>query len=549
MRNSIIPFNYNPGRCLKSAALLVLLCFCISMRSQVPAIAWKKCLGGTGIERANSVCQTSDGGYVVAGFSNSNGGDVTGHIGLDDFWIVKLSSAGAIQWKNCYGGTDVDQAYCIQQTSDGGYIAAGYTKSTNGQVTGAHGNWDIWVIKLDNAGTLLWQKTYGGSNLDAATSIMETSDGGFVIGGYTQSTDGDVTGHHSPGKYDVWVVKINSAGTLQWQKALGGENYDNAGAVRQTSDGGYIVTAYTNSGGGDLTGYIGGGDFWVAKLDNAGAIQWQAILGGTGWDVPNDVIQLSDGNYLVVGFTQSVDGDAISNHGGQDILLVKLDNAGNKLWAKCFGGTYTETGTSVIQTSDGNYVLAGYTNSNDGDVSGFHGTPGNIAGGTIAPDYWALKTDNNGNILWQKAMGGTSQEMASCIRQTSDGGYILSGYTTGNTANNGDVTGFHVNTSNPNASGSDYWIVKLSTPTALEMPASKDPGMTLYPNPANRLLYITSSVPLKQEACIFDAVGKHINVTTADGAIDVSELPPGLYILELRDKKNNALHEKFLKQD
>lgn len=546
MYNTLTLLKHHSGNSLKNAVLLLLLCFCVAMRAQAPAIAWKKCFGGVAIDKANSVCQTSDGGYIVAGFTNSNGGDISGAIGMDDVWIVKLSAAGVIQWQKCYGGTNVDQGYWIQQTSDGGYIVAGYTKSTNGDVTGAHGNWDVWVIKLSNTGTLLWQKTYGGSSLDAATSIMETSDGGFVIGGYTQSIDGDVTGHHSPGKYDAWVVKISSTGVLQWQRALGGENYDNAGTVKQTADGGYIVTAYTTSGGGDLSGSIGNGDYWVVKLDNAGILQWQKVFGGTDWDAPNDVIQLADGNYLVAGFAQSVDGDITNNHGQKDAWLVKLDNSGNKLWSKCFGGTCTESATGISQTTDGNYIMVGFTNSNDGDVSGLHGTPCAIVGGTFAPDYWAVKIDQNGNILWQKTMGGTSLDQANCIRQTSDGGYIVAGFVSGNS---GDVTGFHVITSNPNASGADYWVVKLSTPTALETPAFNHPEINVYPNPANHSLYINSSIPLKTTACIFDAVGKAIHVNVVEGAVDISELQPGLYIVELQDQKDNSLHKKFLKQD
>jgi hypothetical protein len=200
----------------------------------------------------------------VAGYTNSNDGDVTGNHGSNDFWVVKLNSTGVLQWQKTLGGSGSDKATSVQQTADGGYIVAGYTNSTNGDVTGNHGSNDFWVVKLNSTGLLQWQKTYGGNSSDVAYSIQQTTDFGYIVAGCTNSNNGDVTGYH--GTMDYWVTKLDSAGILQWQKTLGGYDYEAANSIQQTADGGYIVAGWTYSTNGDVTGYHGNVDFWVVKL-------------------------------------------------------------------------------------------------------------------------------------------------------------------------------------------------------------------------------------------------------------------------------------------
>jgi len=181
--------------------------FTYSSVKDEPYITWQKCLGGSSDEFARSVHQTSDGGYIVAGDTYSNNGDVSGNHGESDFWVVKLTSTGSLQWRKCLGGGNWDMAYSIQQTSDGGYIVAGMTESNNGDVSGNHGDLDLWVVKLTSTGSLQWQKCFGGSSDDGAYSIQQTSDGGYVVAGGTESNNGDVSGNH--GEYDLWVVKLD----------------------------------------------------------------------------------------------------------------------------------------------------------------------------------------------------------------------------------------------------------------------------------------------------------------------------------------------------
>ncbi len=215
----------------------------ISVLQAAPDLVWEMSLGGSSIDNANSIVQTSDGGYIVAGDSFSTDGNVTGNHGGNDDWIVKLDSVGVISWQKSLGGSDIDTASSIAQTSDGGYIVAGSSASTNGDVTGNHGNTDYWIVKLDSTGAISWQKSLGGSSGDIATSIAQTVDGGYIVAGYTQSKNGDVTGYHDGGTYtfDYWIVKLDSTGAITWKKCLGGSAQDEANSIVQTSDGGYII--------------------------------------------------------------------------------------------------------------------------------------------------------------------------------------------------------------------------------------------------------------------------------------------------------------------
>ena len=348
--------------------------------AQAPAIEWQKCLGGTADDFANSIQQTSDGGFIVAGETRSNDGDVSGNHGKSDAWVVKLNSLGDILWKKCLGGTGNDYARSIQQISDGGFILTGYTNSNNGDVSGNNGYYDAWVVKLNSSGDILWQKCLGGTYDDYARSIQQTSDTGFILAGYTFSNDGDVSGNH--GFSDAWVVKLNSSGDIIWQKCFGGTNEDYAYSIQQTSDGGFIVAGETRSNDGDVSGYHGYFDYWVVKLNSSGDIEWQKCLGGTNNDYANSIQQTSDGGFIVAGYTESNDGDVSGYHGGDyDAWVVKLNSSGDILWQKCLGGTIDDRAYSIQQTSDGGFIVAGFTVSNDGDVSGNHG----------ASDAWVVK--------------------------------------------------------------------------------------------------------------------------------------------------------------
>ncbi len=403
------------------------------------SLEWQKCLGGSDWDDAYSIQQTTDGGYIVAGGPESNDGDVSGNHGFDDYWVVKLSSSGTLEWQKCLGGSDLDNAQSIQETTDGGYIVAGFTNSNDGDVSGNHGGFDSWVVKLSSSGALEWQKCLGGIGFEWAQSIHQSTDGGYIVAGLTNSNDGDVSGNH--GESDYWVVKLSSSGALEWQKCLGGSDWDNAYSIQQTTDGGYIVAGKTSSNDGDVSGNHGESDSWVVKLSSSGALEWQKCLGGSDWDNAYSIQQTTDEGYIVAGSANSNDGDVSGNHGESDYWVVKLSSSGSLEWQKCLGGSGSEGASSIQQTTDEGYIVAGSANSNDGDVSGNHGES----------DYWVVKLSSSGSLEWQKCLGGSGSEGASSIQQTTDEGYIVAGSAN---SNDGDVSGNH--------GEYDSWVVKLA---------------------------------------------------------------------------------------
>ncbi|MFN0176603.1 MAG: T9SS type A sorting domain-containing protein [Saprospiraceae bacterium] len=393
-----------------------------------PGIEWQKCFGGSEYDRSNDILHTNDGGYVVIGHTLSLDGDVSNNNGLMDIWMVKVDNFGVIQWEKNFGGGDWDSPNSFRQTGDGGYIIVGVTYSNDGDVIGNHGDQDAWILKLDSVGVIEWQRALGGSLFDEANWVEITPDGGYIVACSTNSDDGDVLGKHA--YTDFWVLKLSSTGAIEWQKCLGGNSDERALSIKLASDGGYIVVGETLSNDGDVTGNNGDSDFWVAKLSISGEIEWQSALGEAGLDVGTDVvetsdgfvvcgylgtinyfdywivklsktgdllwqkvyggtgpdharsiIQTSDGNFVVAGESKSTDGDVGWNNGIQIIWVLKLNPLGELIWKKQLGGTKGEGCFSIIQTNDQGYILGGFAWSNDGDVSGNHGSA----------DYWVIK--------------------------------------------------------------------------------------------------------------------------------------------------------------
>ncbi|MCK9449561.1 MAG: T9SS type A sorting domain-containing protein, partial [Bacteroidales bacterium] len=334
---------------------------------------------GSSEDWVGPIKQTSDGGYIVAGHSSSNDGDVSQNYGGNDYWIVKLDEIGNIEWEKSLGGSGEDIAADLLQVSDGGYIVVGYSSSNDGDVSQNYGGSDYWIVKLDDVGNIEWEKSLGGSREDIATSLQQTSDGGYIVAGHSSSNDGDVSGNQ--GGYDYWIVKLDNAGNLRWERSLGGNGDDMAYTVQQTSDGGYVLAGESNSESGDVSGNHGLIDAWIVKLDNSGNLEWQKSLGGSSYDAAVSIRQVPDGGYILSGYTASNDGDVSGNHGSHDFWMVKVDHTGNMLWQKTLGGTSVDIALYNSLTNDGGFIMTGASLSNNGDVSGNHGDF----------DYWIVK--------------------------------------------------------------------------------------------------------------------------------------------------------------
>ena len=497
--------------------------------AQAPDIEWQKTLGGSSTDWALSMKLTSDSGYIVAGYSKSNDGDVSGNHGnndIGDFWVVKLDTAGSIEWEKSLGGTLDDWAQSIQQTSDGGYVVAGTTYSNNGDVTGNHGLQDYWVVKLSSNGSIEWQKTLGGSSDDVASGIQQTFDGGYIVAGSTYSNDVDVTGNH--GLQDYWVVKLGSTGDIEWQKTLGGTDYEVSQSIQQTADSGYIVVGISTSLNGDVTGNHGNGDMWVVKLGNEGGIQWQKTFGGQGAEGAYSIQQTSDGGYIVAGYSGMKDGDVTQWFGIWDYWVVKINNNGTIEWQKSFGGTNNEEVYSIRQTSDDGYIVAGISSSNNGNVTGNHGND----------DSWVIKLSSTGNLQWQKSLGGTDYDDTKSILQTLDGGYILAG---GTRSTDGDVSGSH--------GWADYWLVKLAPDgfTGVEH-LSQGEYLKMAPNPVKDKLYINyklNGINNKLSLTVFNIQGQmvlHNRVLLSGESLNVSALPAGIYWLQAEGTESKKVY-------
>ena len=292
-----------------------------------PDMEWNKTFGGSAGEWAYSVQQTTDGGYIIVGITNSYGA------GYNDVWLIKTDSGGNEQWSKTFGGYGVDGAYSVQQTTDGGYIIAGVTNSSG------RGYYDTWLIKTDSSGDEQWNKTFGGSGADSANSVQQTTDGGYIITGETQSS-GARFGN------DVWLIKTSSGGDEQWNKTFGGSLWDKANSVQQTTDGGYIIAGHYDSADYEA---------WLIKTNSSGDEQWNKTFGGFGWDWAYSVQQTIDGGYIIAGHS--------SGTVGYDAWLIKTDSDGNEQWNKTFGGSGLDFLYSVQQTTDGGYITTGSTSS------------------------------------------------------------------------------------------------------------------------------------------------------------------------------------------
>lgn len=344
----------------------------------IAQVTFQKTYGGTSIDDANSIQLTNDGGYIIAGTTASYGA------GLYDVYLIKINAIGDTLWTKTYGGTDEDFGYAVQQTTDGGYIVLGTTSSFG---LGFYS--DIYLIKTDFEGNLIWSKTYGGDNsVEEGYFVQQTTDGGYLLTGRTGLGVGNT---------NIYVVKTTYNGDTLWTKTFSRSSYSSGYSVLETIDNFYIITGFCSS-------LINGSyDICIIKTDNNGDTLWTKTYGGNSRDYAYSIQQTLDGGFIIVGSTQNFVG------GGYNVYLIKTDNLGNVIWSKIYVGIAEDAGLFVQQTSDGGYIITGYT----------------LSFGAGNGDVYLIKTDALGDITWSKAYGGSSYDYGFAVRQTSDGGYIV----------------------------------------------------------------------------------------------------------------------------
>lgn len=514
---------------MKTLLLTIVSAFALNTYSQAPTIQWQTNLMGTGWDECHAIIQTADGGYAATGGTNSNDGDFIGSKGDVDGWVVKLDASGTVIWTKNVGGSTQDRLYCIAQSTDGGLIAAGYTKSNDGDVSGNHGNQygpyfadDCWVVKLDANGNILWQKTLGGSAAEQVWSIKETSDGGCILAATSLSDDGDVSNHHGgEADPDYWIVKLDANGTIQWEKSFGGSDDEFVFSMDKTSDGGYIIAGNSMSNDGDVTPVglpLWSMACWITKIDANGTLLWDnSFLIQQGF-TPNCIKQTSDGGYIIAGVA--------SDNSDYSGVLLKTDASGTFQWEKTYGGTSRDEFSYIEETSTGGFMVLGRTTSNDGDVSNFYGGYN---------DCWIVNTDMNGNILWEKSYGGSSDDYAYTICKTNDNGYVIS--TTSSSSDHDVIT----------TSIYDYnaWIFKL-TPSSVTgiQESTLSNSFSIYPNPTNDIIHINTSTSLINESyAIINTLGQTVlngKLENEHSTIDVQTLQSGIYFLQIGSKQTQS---------
>ena len=497
---------------------------------------WELCLGGSEWEVTGGVVGM-DSTYWVVVHTNSDDGDIPDNHGGYDLWLIHIDNTGSLLDHRTLGGSKGEGGGTdIVKSDDSFFYICTDAQSSDGDVGNNPWGGGYWIIKMDNTGEIIWENVYGGSGVENIQNICATNDGGIVAVGISTSDDGDISNHI--GGWDIWMVKIDRDGNLEWDKSLGGLGNEYNSSIIQTSDNGYLMAGVNNGQGGGnydtVCNYhgeegVGGGwhDYWVVKMDSIGNIEWQECYGGTYHDTPSDIVETHNG-YIIVGTTLSNDGDVYGFNGvpgnqeyGADIWVIKIDKQGNLIWQNSLGGLHWESSKNIFTTSDGGFMIVGRTASDDGDVEGYHGIDTGIY-----DDIWFAKLDSLGNLTWQYCYGGGGKDaLYRSAWQKSDWNYVIC---------------LETETDEWQCASQiypDLRIVELSdTIVGITEIKRQAPGIKVFPNPAsnkttfeNRLSNTNSIINVK----LYNTNGVLVDkwqMTGNNYEYNCSQLKPGVYI-------------------
>ncbi|MCD0472579.1 T9SS type A sorting domain-containing protein [Flavobacterium sp. JAS] len=535
--------------------LYLLFPFFLPLFTYPQDILWEKSYGGIHADYLYDALPTADYGFILAGSSVS---DKTGNKEDDnhgdlDYWIWKMNEKGELDWQKSIGGNGFDLLQSIKGTKDGGFILAGTSSSGNGFQKGeaCKGITDFWVIKLDAAGEEQWQRTIGGNGQDELLCAFQTKDGGYILGGSSNSNPPPISNtkpegksttttkadlfnksEKSRGNMDYWVVKLSKEGSIEWQKTYGGEYADLLRSMEQTIDNGYILAGYSNSPiSGDKTDNdTGAGDYWIIKINNLGEIQWQNTYGADGDDQPYVIHQTFDGGYIVGGNSSSTNaltpqGGIVAN--GTDFWILKLDNEGSVDWSKTYDFGNVDILTSLVENTDHTYLIGGYAKSETtqslvGNLAKKAGVAKEKDG---INDYIALKIDEKGEQLWNKTVGSSGEDILRKLIETRDGGYLMAG--TSNSGSSKDK--------NSNIGSNDFWVVKLKDKTKVEKVKS---SIEAVPNPVSTYTNVIIGYDFTEgTATLVDMTGRVLQefaISNRTVPVDLSRYSDGIYIVNIK---------------
>jgi hypothetical protein len=416
---------------------------------------WSKSFGGSFEENTNSVVSTSDGGMLILGHSNSYDGDIIKNHDLIDILLTKLDAEGNLIWTKTFGGSLNDYGMSIIPTSDGNFVIAGYSASSNGDVPGNVGLHDFYISKITGEGNIIWSKNYGFSNHDHAHKIIQTRDGGYFVAGFADysgidesgGTNNNGAGHeigHKNYKHGVGEflgIKLDSNGEFEWYRYFGGTQNDRVNDIVEANDGGIVMVGYSESNDFDFTNNKGSYDYWVVKIHHNGDLHWKENYGGSGIDQAFGITKTGNNSYLIVGRSNSEDGQIKNPKGNFDGWVIHINDHGHLLWEKSFGGVDFDVATTIKKISNGNFVVVGNSRGS------FDANPNKGEN-----DFWLFEIDNkaNSNLYWQKTFGGSNIDIATDFYQTSKKELIVVGESQ---SNDHDVSF--------NKGGNDLWVIKV----------------------------------------------------------------------------------------
>ncbi|QNF32133.1 T9SS type A sorting domain-containing protein [Adhaeribacter swui] len=519
--------------------------------------AWNLRYGGNGRDHLTSTIKTRDGGYLSAGYTNSGvSGDKTQNSqGKNDYWIVKSDAAGNKLWDKRYGGSGDDYLNRVIQTRDGGYLLAGSSVSgkSSDKTEASKGKRDYWLVKVDAQGTTEWDKTLGGSGYDELKKVVELASGEYVLGGYSNSpVSGDKT-QPNQGGTDYWLVKLAHNGTKLWDKTYGGTQDEILGSFTETTDGGFLLAGSSSSAmsGDKSQASKGASDYWIVKTDPTGSLVWEKTYGGSGQDEAYSVAT-SGTEFFIAGTSSSgKSGDkSQESKGGKDYWLIKLDQKGNKLWDRTYGGDQDDELRASSASINGGLVLAGFSYSNNS------GNKSQNSQGES--DYWIVQVDAEGNPIQDQRYGGSGKDELRTVTHTPDGGLLLAG------RSNSDASG---DRSQPSQGSTDYWLVKIAAPASsivatrtvslTEEPGAELTTVTAYPNPFQEKVTVSFTLPQTQIATlrILDSQGKAVATLFQQEAQaqqpyevewQASKQEAGMYFLQLQTPTDQSTRKLLL---
>ncbi len=491
-------------------SLLLVLFATTTYAQQTPTIIWQKSFGGTNSDLPISMYLAKDGMVYLNGTTYSNDYDVKGRKGTSSMWLCKLDTTGYMYWNKCYGSSQFSTGLSLAPVQND-ILLIGSVSGSGGDVTSSKGQHDIWTIKVYDNGNIIKDINYGGSGFDRAYAGVKDVDGSYVFCGTAYSIDGDIDTSKKTGTSATWVAKVDTGGSMLWQNFVNDSTaFPFVYGMDQTKDSGYLLVGVSD------------GDVFVSKIDKIGIQQWSVKYGGDSTqEYLYDACDAGDGGYMVIGYSKSPNGDLDTNYGEEDLWLIKLDDKGSLIWQQNYGGTKLDVGRKVIQCLEGGFLLLGYTKSNDIDVSGNHNTHG-------SSDIWVVKVDDTGAIEWQKCLGGVNSEYGLDVKQMQSGNFLICGYAESWT---GDL--------DQNYGGYDGWLLKLSNPYVVSTKNILNESVfSIYPNPANDKLAVSTNRPVSGELQLLDIQGKVIkSIALGKQAkqyhIDVQDVPVGNYYIRI----------------